>query len=191
VVVEASGKETRGAGTASATIRASLAAEPSGNGTQVTMHTTMNVTGRPAQFGRGVLAEVGGKLVEQFAENVARQIAADTAASPDGGPGAAAPGTGNGAGVGVSEAAGPREKRAGTAAPVAPTTAPPPAPSHEDSLHLVKLVGPALGKRAIAAVLAAVAMILLGRRFWHLLYRQERAERPLGPRSPGGRKPLQ
>src|SRR5208282_2368553 len=72
VVMEASGKETRGAGTASATVRASLEPESSGEATKVTMHTTMNVTGRPAQFGRGVMVEVGGKLVEKFAENLAR-----------------------------------------------------------------------------------------------------------------------
>lgn len=74
VVVEASGKETRGAGTASATVRASLEPESSGEATKVTMHTTMNVTGRPAQFGRGVIVEVGGKLVEKFAENLAQLI---------------------------------------------------------------------------------------------------------------------
>jgi len=74
VVVDASGKETRGAGTASAAVRASLV--PSGEGTEVSIHTTMNVTGRPAQFGRGVIAEVGGKLVEKFAENLARPMRA-------------------------------------------------------------------------------------------------------------------
>jgi len=58
VVVEAAGKETRGAGTASATVRASLAPDASGSGTEVTMHTSMNVTGRPAQFGRGVMVDV-------------------------------------------------------------------------------------------------------------------------------------
>src|SRR2546423_7410701 len=77
VVVEASGKEMRGAGTASATVRASLEPESSGDGTQVSMHTTMNVTGRPAQFGRGVIVEVGGKLVDQFAQNLAKQIIGD------------------------------------------------------------------------------------------------------------------
>jgi len=88
VVLEASGKETRGAGTASATVQASLTPDASGNGTQVTMHTTMNVTGRPAQFGRGVMVEVGGKLVEQFAANLAQLIAGDSPAGPgeDGGP---------------------------------------------------------------------------------------------------------
>jgi carbon monoxide dehydrogenase subunit G len=85
VVVEAAGKETRGAGTASATVRASLAPEASGSGTEVTMHTTMNVTGRPAQFGRGVMVEVGGKLVEQFAANLAKLIAGDTGSGGDAG----------------------------------------------------------------------------------------------------------
>ena len=75
VVMEASGKETRGAGTASATVRAALAPDDSGHATQVTMHTTMNVTGRPAQFGRGVMVEVGGKLVDQFAQNLGQLIA--------------------------------------------------------------------------------------------------------------------
>jgi carbon monoxide dehydrogenase subunit G len=53
VVLEASGKETRGTGTASATVRSTL--EDLGGQTRVTVHTTMNITGRPAQFGRGVM----------------------------------------------------------------------------------------------------------------------------------------
>jgi carbon monoxide dehydrogenase subunit G len=97
VVVEASGKETRGAGTASATVRASLEPESSGEGTRVSMHTTMNVTGRPAQFGRGVIVEVGGKLVEKFAENLAQQISGGSGAAQDGTvDGAAAAGTAGG-----------------------------------------------------------------------------------------------
>jgi carbon monoxide dehydrogenase subunit G len=78
IVVEASGKEPRGAGTASATIRAGLETEPGGQATKVNVHTTMNVTGRPAQFGRGVMIEVGGKLVEQFAQNLAQLLASGT-----------------------------------------------------------------------------------------------------------------
>src|SRR5262249_52553862 len=65
VTLEASGKETRGAGTASATIRSALQDE--GGQTKVVVHTTMSVTGRPAQFGRGVMAEVGGRIIERFA----------------------------------------------------------------------------------------------------------------------------
>jgi carbon monoxide dehydrogenase subunit G len=89
VALEASGKETRGTGTASATVRSSL--EDLGGGqTRVTVHTTMNITGRPAQFGRGGMVEVGGKIIEKFAANLAAQLAAGgqpagaaAAASPD------------------------------------------------------------------------------------------------------------
>jgi carbon monoxide dehydrogenase subunit G len=76
--LEASGKETRGAGTASAIVRSELHAE--GDQTKVIVHTTLNVTGRPAQFGRGVMAEVGGKLIGIFAANLAGMLTADNAA---------------------------------------------------------------------------------------------------------------
>jgi carbon monoxide dehydrogenase subunit G len=74
VVLEASGKETRGAGTAAASVRSELTAD--GDSTKVTVHTTLNVTGKPAQFGRGVMAEVGGKLIGIFANNLAAMLAA-------------------------------------------------------------------------------------------------------------------
>ncbi|GAA3841719.1 SRPBCC family protein [Sphaerisporangium flaviroseum] len=67
--LKASGKEARGTGTASAVVSAALAAE--GSQTKVTVETTFNVTGRPAQFGRGVMAEVGAKLIDRFAANLA------------------------------------------------------------------------------------------------------------------------
>src|SRR5450755_1185158 len=75
ITLEASGKETRGAGTASATVRSML--EGQGDQTHVIVHTTLNVTGRPAQFGRGVMAEVGGKLIGIFAANLAEMLTAD------------------------------------------------------------------------------------------------------------------
>jgi uncharacterized protein len=77
ITLEASGKETRGAGTASATVRSML--EGQGDQTHVVVHTTLNVTGRPAQFGRGVMAEVGGKLIGIFASNLADMLAAEPA----------------------------------------------------------------------------------------------------------------
>ncbi|HEY2078585.1 MAG TPA: SRPBCC domain-containing protein [Streptosporangiaceae bacterium] len=78
VTLEASGKETRGAGTASASVRSQLT--PEGDHTMVTVHTTLNVTGKPAQFGRGVMTEVGGKLIGIFANNLAAMLAAEPAA---------------------------------------------------------------------------------------------------------------
>jgi carbon monoxide dehydrogenase subunit G len=75
VTLEASGKETRGSGTASATVRSELV--PDGDQTEVTVVTNLNVTGKAAQFGRGVLAEVSGKLVGIFADNLAGMLAAE------------------------------------------------------------------------------------------------------------------
>ena len=97
VTLEASGKETRGSGTAAATVRSTLQGEGDGR-TRVVVHTTMSVTGRPAQFGRGVMTEVGGRIIERFATNLAAQLAggslpeASLATGNGAGPGAAAPG---------------------------------------------------------------------------------------------------
>jgi len=79
ITLEASGKETRGAGTASAKVRSML--DGKGDETHVVVHTTLNVTGRPAQFGRGVMNEVGGRLIGIFADNLASMIASMPAQS--------------------------------------------------------------------------------------------------------------
>jgi uncharacterized protein len=162
ILLEASGKETRGAGTASATVRATLEPESGGEGTTASMHTTMNVTGRPAQFGRGVMVEVGSKLVEQFAQNLRQLIAEDGAAG------------GNAAAAAVdaeAEASGTTQDGPGNTQPSpvvpagaitpTPTTHPPAASA--DSINLVKLVGPALLKRVIPVAVAAAGLALLGR----------------------------
>ncbi|RVX47218.1 carbon monoxide dehydrogenase subunit G [Nonomuraea polychroma] len=74
--IQASGKEARGSGTASATVKARMT--PHEGATAVTVETTFNVTGRPAQFGRGVMAEVGAKLIDKFAENLAELLSEPT-----------------------------------------------------------------------------------------------------------------
>lgn len=63
-VVRAEGRDTRGRGNATATVTATLA--PVNGGTLITVHTDLRVTGRVAQFGRGVLADVSSKLLAQF-----------------------------------------------------------------------------------------------------------------------------
>jgi carbon monoxide dehydrogenase subunit G len=80
VVLQASGKETKGAGTASASIRSML--EDKGDETDVKVVTTLNITGKPAQFGRGVMSEVSGKLLTIFASNLAAMLAQQEA-SPE------------------------------------------------------------------------------------------------------------
>ncbi|MFG2586940.1 SRPBCC family protein [Streptomyces sp. NPDC048438] len=66
--LDLSGSETRGAGTASATVTATLAEGP--EGTRVRVRTDLDITGRPAQFGRGIMTEVGDRLVQQFADRL-------------------------------------------------------------------------------------------------------------------------
>lgn len=74
-VIDARGRETRGSGTANATITAHLATEA--EGTRVEVVTDLAVTGKPAQFGRGVMADVGEKLIGQFADCLAEQLAGE------------------------------------------------------------------------------------------------------------------
>ncbi len=73
VVIKASGKDSRGNGTAAATVQVTLSADSGGTMAQV--HTDLNVTGRPAQFGRGLITEVGGRILDQFAECLAGKLA--------------------------------------------------------------------------------------------------------------------
>lgn len=83
--IEAKGRETRGSGTATATIHATMTAK-STEVTAVTVHTDLAVTGRPAQFGRGVLKDVGDKLLGMFADCLAdelRGVGAAAASGPD------------------------------------------------------------------------------------------------------------
>jgi carbon monoxide dehydrogenase subunit G len=65
-VLKAEGRDTRGQGNANATITALL--RPDGDGTAVSITTDLHLTGKVAQFGRGVLADVSGKLLKQFVD---------------------------------------------------------------------------------------------------------------------------
>jgi len=76
-VIDARGKDQRGNGTAAAVVTAQLAAE--GSITRVDVLTDLNITGRPAQFGRGVMTDVGNKLLGQFADKLAAQLGAGDA----------------------------------------------------------------------------------------------------------------
>ncbi|WP_433715090.1 SRPBCC family protein [Nocardia sp. CA-084685] len=73
-VLEGGGRETRGNGTAHAVITCRLA--ESDGATDVVVETDLAITGKPAQFGRGTLAEVAGTLIGRFAANLAKEITA-------------------------------------------------------------------------------------------------------------------
>ncbi|HHU09542.1 MAG TPA: SRPBCC family protein, partial [Intrasporangiaceae bacterium] len=79
-VIEAKGKDKRGNGTAGATVIMQLA--PSGEGTRVDVTTELAITGKPAQFGRGVMQDVSDKLLQQFIACIEGQFA-DVAPAPE------------------------------------------------------------------------------------------------------------
>ena len=80
VVIDARGRDARGNGTAAAKVTANLA--ETGGGTEVTVVTELDITGKPAQFGRGVMVDVGNKLIGQFADCLAGQLRGDAPAEP-------------------------------------------------------------------------------------------------------------
>jgi carbon monoxide dehydrogenase subunit G len=71
-VIRAEGRDTRGQGNASATATAVL--QPDGDGTRVSIDSDVTITGKVAQFGRGVIADVSAKLLDQFVACLERDV---------------------------------------------------------------------------------------------------------------------
>ncbi|MGH3215342.1 MAG: SRPBCC family protein [Trebonia sp.] len=166
IAIEATGKETRGAGTASAIVHASLKPDDAEGQTTVSIHTSLNVTGRPAQFGRSLLPEVSGKLIDQFAANLAALIGSTSgAAEPEAAPAQDAAAAGDSA----SAAAGTAAATQSTAAPAQPVAQ----LQQEDSLNLIKLVGGPVLKRVIPVAVAAALIAIFQRRIRGLFSRSK------------------
>jgi uncharacterized protein len=159
-VIEASGKEARGSGTAAATVVALLQASGD-TSTSVSVTTELNVTGRPAQFGRGVMEEVAGKLIGQFAKCLADELGSPAAAStaPEPAP-AQAPKPAPTPVVDASEPQAPKKE-----ASAGPRHVAPPARAAEP-IDLLDVAGGSLAKRVapVVAVLAVLLLIVWGRR---------------------------
>jgi uncharacterized protein len=73
-VVEARGRDARGNGSAAAKVTARLVRQ--GSSTRVDLLTDLSITGKPAQFGRGVMVDVGNRLIAEFADCLAGQLSA-------------------------------------------------------------------------------------------------------------------
>src|ERR1700741_1914448 len=86
-VVRAEGRDTRGQGNATAPVTATLA--PEEGGTRVKLHTDLAISGKVAQFGRGVLADVSAKLLGQFVQNLEAKVRTGAARETSEAPGAA------------------------------------------------------------------------------------------------------
>ncbi len=159
LMLRAEGRDTRGQGNASATITALLA--PDGDGTQVAVDTDLNVTGKVAQFGRGVMADVSQKLLGQFVECLQTTILApDGAASP--GPPTAIP----------APAPDPASPDPANSTPPSPAAVTPTGPRTIDApepeaVDLVRAAGGAVAKRVVP--LAAAAVVAVGVAIWLLV----------------------
>ena len=110
VVVEAAGKDARGGGTAKATVHATLTPSADPSATDVHVRTDLAVTGRIAQFGRGMIADVSGRLLGQFTDCLQGKLAGGEQASarqPATATSAGAAASGGGAATAGSAAANP------------------------------------------------------------------------------------
>lgn len=141
-VLRASGRDSRGQGNASALITATL--EPQGEQTKVTVHTDLTITGKVAQFGRGVILDVSAKLLNQFVQCLESSLIAETAPATE----MAAAETTAAAGAPVATAPAATTVRDAKPVEVAP-------------LNLASVARGAVLKRAIPAVIALAAIIAL------------------------------
>ncbi|MEV6877990.1 SRPBCC family protein [Amycolatopsis sp. NPDC051128] len=87
VTIKASGKDARGAGTAAATVTLTLTETESG--TRGAVATDLAITGKPAQFGRGLISEVGGKILDTFAGCLSGKLGPEQESSSAAAPAAA------------------------------------------------------------------------------------------------------
>ena len=72
LVLDASGRDTRGAGNAAAEVTVEMTAD--GDETEIIITTELKVTGKVAQFGRGIMADVSEKLIGQFVESLEQKL---------------------------------------------------------------------------------------------------------------------
>ncbi|CAN5483867.1 SRPBCC family protein [soil metagenome] len=141
-VIKAVGKETRGQGNAAALVNVELKDE--GDATACVVTTDLTISGKAAQFGRGVLADVAGKLIGQFAERLEADLRSDGATPVM----AAAQDNGTANGTANSQAA------QDISAPTAPEAA--------ASLDLFSVIAAPLAKRALPVAAGLAAGLLLG-----------------------------
>ena len=151
IVIDASGRDTRGQGNAKASIVVTM--QPEGAGTKVDVVTDLSITGKVAQFGRGVLADVSSKLMGQFVENLERDV--------------------------LSTAGGGDTSHAGSAYEQALETVPPTAPEaaagprridspEAEPVDLLEMAGNPLLKRLVPIGVAALVLFVV----WRVLHRR-------------------
>lgn len=143
-VIEGNAKESRGQGTAKATV--SMTLKDDGGTTTGSVVTDLAITGKPAQFGRGMLSDVGGKIIDQFASCLSKKL-------------------------GDAEPAGQAETSPATGATATPDTSKPlvveQPPEEAEALDLMAYAGGSVLKRVApivgAIVLGAIVFVVVRR----------------------------
>ena len=143
LLMSASGRDTRGAGNASAEITVALEAVSEAS-TKVSVHTDLTITGKVAQFGRGVLADVSRKLMGQFADNLAALVAADVASDES-------PATSD------AEASAEPDTEAAVDEP-APASEP---AAEVEAVDLLEVAGAPVLKRLVPVILAVIVVVIV------------------------------
>jgi carbon monoxide dehydrogenase subunit G len=138
-VIEAKGKDRRGSGTATAKVTAQLTAAGESS-TAATVETDLTVTGKPAQFGRGLMQDVSDKLLGQFVDNLTKELGTTAPTEP------AAP-----------TVEGPEPVRSAPAAP------PEGEPAGEATLNLGSTVVPVLARRLSPYLIGALLALIIRR----------------------------
>lgn len=150
VLLSAKGRDSRGSGNATAEIAAHM--EPDGTGTKVSIDTDLKVSGKVAQFGRGVMGDISKKLLGQFAECIEHKLATpeDDAAQVAAAGASTTETTATSAGAAADDAAGSAGAAVDTASGAVDAAA-------DKASGGVSATGAAVGGAAVAGGAAAVA----------------------------------
>jgi uncharacterized protein len=134
VEISASGRDSRGSGNASATITADMTTD--GEGTKVSIVTDLKISGKVAQFGKGMIAEVSTKLIDQFVDCIEQEL--------------------------LGEAIIEQVAAEGAAEGAAATTAPRQRPQQAETLDLMEYAGNSVYKRLVPIVAVIAVLVALG-----------------------------
>ena len=158
--IKGAGRDTGGRGNASADITAQ-AESLSPTSTRVAVTTELHITGKVAQFGRGIMGDVSSKLMSQFADNLNQMIDDQGVGAPEPiADEASSAGVAGAADVGAADAA---DADTADVAPAKPQVRKIDGPASEP-IDLMGMGGSSLIKRIAPALLAVVLVLLLVRR---------------------------
>ncbi len=150
-MIKGAGRDTGGRGNATAEIRAQAEAL-SPTSTRVVVTTDLHITGKVAQFGRGIMGDVSAKLMAQFAVNLNEMLDEE---------GVGAPSDVDDAGADSAEDAASDDAAATDDASGGPRVIDGPA---TEPIDLMEVGGTSILKRAIPAALAVLLLVVVLRR---------------------------